>query len=149
MSVIGQDDGILRFVYSCFPTVVQRYDEVANIVNSAKMVPAPPIARQFSGGSQVIPFDAGHLCLVHEAVTLDDESPAYIHRWVWFDRDWRLTKLSPPFVFLEARGRVRRGPGAARRRPDHLLRAEVSRGLPGDGSGRGCARPDRFTACPL
>ncbi len=119
MPVAGTGEDGLRLVYSCFPTVVLRYDEAAGAVVPEVSRSAPLIAREFSGGTQVIRFDDGYLCLVHESVTLDDDSPAYTHRWVWFDHHWQLAKLSSPFVF-QKRG-VEFAAGLAQRGDDLVI----------------------------
>ena len=58
------------------------------------------------GGSQVIPFGEYHLALNHE--TFLTKSPAgrkdgtYRHRFVVWDKDWNILKVSKRFSFLEA-----------------------------------------------
>jgi glycosyltransferase involved in cell wall biosynthesis len=54
-----------------------------------------------SGGSQLIPFRKGWLSVVHEARPLPGESYKryYYHRFALYDQDFKLAKLSPPFVF--------------------------------------------------
>jgi hypothetical protein len=59
------------------------------------------------GGSQVIPFDNDHrFCLTHE--TFLTRSPAerkdgvYRHRFVVFDKDWNISRVSKRFSFLNA-----------------------------------------------
>ena len=59
------------------------------------------------GGSQVIPFDDEHrFCLTHE--TFLTRSPAerkdgvYRHRFVVFDKDWNISRVSKRFSFLNA-----------------------------------------------
>jgi Glycosyl transferase family 2 len=111
---VATDDPRPRFVYSLSPTVVLRYDDGAAAVVPDVIRPGPAIARTFSGGSQVIAVDDGHLCLIHDRVNFDDGSRIYHHRWVWFDADWRLSRLSPPFTIQEpgvefAAGLARRG----------------------------------------
>jgi hypothetical protein len=52
------------------------------------------------GGSQVIPYEAGHLCLVHEARYLPNSHKRYYqHRFVFFDATLEKCKISHPFVF--------------------------------------------------
>ena len=68
----------------------------------ARRSPAPPIARRFRGGSQLLPWRGGHLGLVHE-VAYVGLARAYEHRWVWFDERLRLARLSPWFAFREQR----------------------------------------------
>jgi tetratricopeptide (TPR) repeat protein len=61
----------------------------------------PPITTDIvSGGSQLVKFDTGWVALVHTAHQLPN-SPCryYYHRWAYYDRDFRLLKLSAPFVF--------------------------------------------------
>ncbi len=101
MPAPGVDDDALRFIYSCHPTVVLRYNDTAGTVSQEVIQPGPLIARRFSGGTHVIDVNGGHLCLVHEAVNFDDGGRVYTHRWVWFDPDWTLARLSPPFLLKE------------------------------------------------
>ncbi len=56
---------------------------------------------QISGGSQVIPYMGGWLCLVHEARPLPDKNYKryYWHRFAYLDRDFKLANISHPFVF--------------------------------------------------
>jgi hypothetical protein len=59
------------------------------------------------GGSQVIPIDNGyHICLVHETDLLQSEAgrkdAVYRHRFIVWDRDWNITKVSKLFSFMEA-----------------------------------------------
>ncbi len=95
------DDAQLRFVYSCFPTAVVRYDDTAGTVAQEISQPAPLAARSFHGGSQVIPIDGGWLGVVHEIAHFEDGGRVYTHRWVWFDGEWRLARYSSPFVLKE------------------------------------------------
>jgi hypothetical protein len=109
----------LRFVYTPAPTILLRFDEGASAVVPEFIQPAPLIARRFSGGAQVVPHDGGHLGLIHEAARFDDGNRLYLHRWVWFDAEWRLARLSPPFVFHD-RG-VEFAAGLARRGDDLII----------------------------
>jgi tetratricopeptide (TPR) repeat protein len=118
MPVAGGSDA-LRFVYSVSPTVLLRVDPTSGEVTRAIEHPAPHIARHLRGGSQVIAVDDGHLCLGHESVTFDDGSRVYLHRWVWFDGQWRLARLSCPFIFHE-RG-VEFAAGLARQGDDLVI----------------------------
>lgn len=97
----GDDTSTLRVIYRCSPTVILRVDEDAGAVTPDISHPGLPLAREFSGGTQAIPVDGGHLALVHESATFDDRGRVYSHRFVWFDADWRLARLSPPFLLRE------------------------------------------------
>lgn len=61
---------------------------------------APQIASEFRGGSQLVPFRGGWLCLIHETAHLP-HGRAYEHRFVWFDHGLGLAKMSPLFAFRE------------------------------------------------
>lgn len=67
--------------------------------------PAPPIARGFRGGSQLVPNGRGiWLAIVHE-VAEDSGRRIYEHRFVEFDEaaGWKIVSTSPPFAFREPR----------------------------------------------
>ena len=64
--------------------------------------PTPVCLRDLRGGSQVIPFsisnpEAGWLCLTHEVVW--NPHRIYLHRFVYFDADFRVSRISDPFYF--------------------------------------------------
>ncbi len=68
---------------------------------------APPVARGFRGGSQLVehPWAPGLWWgIVHE-VAVSGGRRAYEHRFVMFDegQDWRITRVSPAFAFRETR----------------------------------------------
>ena len=49
----------------------------------------------------MIPFKAGWIAVVHEASTDPHGKRTYWHRFVWFDADLMVRRLSLPFVFLD------------------------------------------------
>lgn len=64
---------------------------------------SPWIARGFRGGSQLIPWSGGgYLAVVHE-VAVGAGRRFYEHRFVRFDRRYRIVGLSDPFVFEDRR----------------------------------------------
>jgi hypothetical protein len=55
---------------------------------------------QISGGSQLIPFENGWLSIHHEAQYIPGRQIRhYFHRFMYHDADFRLTRVSLPFVF--------------------------------------------------
>lgn len=60
---------------------------------------APPIAAEFRGGSQLVPFDGGYLGIVHEVSRTSHR--AYEHRFVWFDTAYTLNRVSDAFAIRE------------------------------------------------
>jgi glycosyltransferase involved in cell wall biosynthesis len=85
----------LQFLYLCDPTRV--VDETARTVADTT---APIAAERFRGGTQAIAFDGGWLALVHE-VSERDKSRYYQHRFVWFDAQSQLQRVSRPFYFIK------------------------------------------------
>jgi hypothetical protein len=58
--------------------------------------------KNLRGGSQVIPYEAGYLCLVHEARYLPNSHKRYYqHRFVFFEASMEKCKVSHPFVFRD------------------------------------------------
>lgn len=92
-------DGALRYLYSYEPTRVVNGDG-----STYKVSESPILAKSFRGGSQLIPFEDGWLCIVHQ-VSFQPRvhKRTYFHRFVWFDRDLTIRKVSLPFVLNHVR----------------------------------------------
>jgi len=59
------------------------------------------------GGSQVIPFGEYRLCITHECFfpyhpVGNGKDAHYNHRFVFYDKDWNIVKVSKPFKFMDA-----------------------------------------------
>lgn len=85
----------IRFIYS--PGVV--CDREGNLIHNNP----PKLATDaFSGSSQLLPFEAGWIGLVHEARPDPRNGKRYYqHRFVWYDSDFTLQKISMPFYFFD------------------------------------------------
>jgi hypothetical protein len=59
------------------------------------------------GGSQVISMGDYHMCLAHETFLYGSEAGrkdgTYRHRFVVWDKDWNIVKVSPEFYFMSAK----------------------------------------------
>lgn len=87
-------DGKLQFMYHLNETV--DFDG-----KPLKTTPLELDAGHMSGGSQLIPFSGGWLAIVHEARVHPGHGRRYYqHRFVWFDEDNVLKRISLPFVFF-------------------------------------------------
>jgi FkbM family methyltransferase len=57
------------------------------------------------GGSQVIPFRGNYLAIVHECDLffneLNQKDATYMHRWVVWDKDWRIQYVSDAWSFMD------------------------------------------------
>jgi glycosyltransferase involved in cell wall biosynthesis len=85
----------LKYLYSYEPT------KVLDHAGDTLQISEPAIrAKAFRGGSQLVPYEDGWLCCVH-AVSFIPKTHRriYYHRFVWFDRDMNLKRVSIPFVF--------------------------------------------------
>ena len=83
----------LLFIYSHDPTVV--ISDGCKLIMSSR---PSGMADHLRGSSQGIPFRGGVLALVH-AVTMWKNWPKNIHRFAWYDEEWKLARLSPGFLF--------------------------------------------------
>ena len=88
----------MRFVY--------RLDKIAKVEGPGKSVikkveNCPAAVGDIAGSSQCIPFNDGHLCVVHEAHYGADGKRAYWHRFAWLNRFRELRRISKPFVFFD------------------------------------------------
>lgn len=95
------DGDELLFVYLCDPTIVLRYDPAARRV-AVHREHAPALALDhLRGGSQLVRFDHGWLALTHEVAMIDEANRRYLHRFVFFDRDFRVSAITEPFRFAD------------------------------------------------
>ena len=90
-------DDSSRFIYSCDPIRVW-------CSSGLQEIGSPPIsARRWRGSSQAIPFDGGFLTIIHETppekVAADKRTIPLRYRFVWFDKDLRIQKLSRSWDF--------------------------------------------------
>jgi hypothetical protein len=75
------------------------------------------------GGSQVIPFGDYRMCVVHETSLYTSEAGrkdgTYRHRFVVWDQNWNIVKISPEFSFME--GKIEFAVGMCEYEDDFLL----------------------------
>lgn len=94
MPVIGRP-GV--FLYSCDPTIViDTVGSGSNTKEIARSIPSECLA-DLRGGSQLIPFGAGWLCITHEVAWRPER--VYLHRFVRFSDDFKVTHITDPFYF--------------------------------------------------
>ena len=89
-------------------TEIVKYDIEKGTTEIAKLVDYKELGCiDLRGGSQVIPFGDGYrFCLNHETFLFKSEQDRkdgkYRHRFVVWDKDWNIVKVSPRFSFLKA-----------------------------------------------
>lgn len=81
-----------------------------------------PNVRDFRGGSQIILWKEFRLCLLHEvnlfSNKLQQKDARYMHRFLIWDKNWNVVKLSEPFSFMD--GEIEFGCGLALYKKDLL-----------------------------
>lgn len=89
-------------------TEVVKYDRETNKTKTVVLTSWKDLGtRDLRGGSQVIPLGNSHrMCLVHETDLFWSKAgrkdATYRHRFVIWDKDWNLVKVSKLFSFMEA-----------------------------------------------
>ena len=90
MPIVGDEQ---EWVWGVVPTVRCRFDAVTD-----SLVPTRSAKGDLSirGGSQVVPWGTGWLAVVHD-VENTNSARIYRHRFVRWDTDWNLLRISGPF----------------------------------------------------
>lgn len=91
-------NGELHAIYSYDPmTILKINRETGECVKIKEKETAHDFSK-FRGSAAPIAFDDGYLLLVHEVVF--DDQRYYLHRFVFLDKDFNITKVSKPFTFF-------------------------------------------------
>lgn len=91
-------DEKIMFMNSVEPTRI--FSEEGVELSSAKFPdPAKGLGVSLRGGSQIIPFDQGHLAIVHETDSMNEGK--YFHRFIYFDSEMLPAALSERFHFMD------------------------------------------------
>jgi len=97
MPVLG---GVLpALVTDCAPTRVVRIDLDRQFTQTIAEHPAPAIANNFRGGSQLVPVDDGYVSVIHERLHGQVPRRLYVHRVVHFTNGFEIDAVSRQFVF--------------------------------------------------
>ena len=114
-----------HFVKWTNPTELVYADIINNtsstvLLDESKKLPLPNDLR---GSSQVIPWNDGHLAITHEVNLYNDiqgrKDGKYRHRFVYWDKNWNLTKTSDFFHFMT--GEIEFCAGLAKYKDDLLI----------------------------
>ncbi len=92
-------DGELYIVYNADPFVVYKPNAETGACETILEYTPEHDFSQFRGSAAPVPFDDGHVMLVHEVVHLADYSRVYLHRFVYLDHDFKIKLVSKPFTF--------------------------------------------------
>lgn len=99
----GHEKNWMPIAASPFQRFMYRADEVVDGAGETLLKHDAPIdVGNLAGGSQMIPVKDGYLAVVHEAAQIPGKTTRwYSHRFVAFDADFKIKKVSPPFYLHE------------------------------------------------
>jgi tetratricopeptide (TPR) repeat protein len=85
----------VAWLYEVCPTSVRMQG------GSVSTKPCSLALEHLCGGSQVIPFADGWICVTHETISQDGWGcrRIYLHRFVRFDKEFQVTAVSPAWIF--------------------------------------------------
>jgi hypothetical protein len=95
-----------HFVKWTNPTHVVKYVSESGttetvVLDESTFIPGLP---DFRGGSQVLPYNGGYIALVHQTHLFDfsgtRKNAIYKHRFVIWDKDFKVIKYTEPFSFM-------------------------------------------------
>ncbi len=90
----------LRLIHSYEPLTLVTPDLNTGQYSTLCSEPLSLDCSRFRGSAAPIVFDEGYLLLVHEIVSYSDSTRSYLHRFLYLDDQFRIQKMSLPFVFL-------------------------------------------------
>lgn len=87
----------LHVIYSYDPFIIYSVDENTGATKESVKYSPDYDFSSFRGSAGPIPFDDGYLAVVHEVVF--KEGRIYLHRFLYLDQDFKVTKISKPFTY--------------------------------------------------
>jgi hypothetical protein len=102
------EDGILKMVYGYSPFEIITPTESFEIIKKNKGQLFTRVLnnqhckldlQRFRGSAAPIPFESGKLIIVHEVSWNEDDSRVYVHRFVYINNKYEITKISYPWYF--------------------------------------------------
>lgn len=91
-------DGQLYMIYMFEPLTIYKPNIETGELEVIKRIQNKEDYGHFRGSAAPIPFEDGYLSLIHEVIWRDNKRH-YIHRFVFFDKEFNITQLSKPFTF--------------------------------------------------
>ena len=94
-----------HFVKWTNPTEVVKVDPETNTSKTVVLKPQIDSFNNLRGGSQIIPYGDGRICIIHECNLwknkLEQKDAKYTHRLVMWDKDWNIKHISESFNFMD------------------------------------------------
>lgn len=88
----------LFFIYSYDPFVIYKLNNQTGQCELERKIESKYDFSQFRGSAAPIEFDDGYLMIVHERI-VKNRCWYYVHRFLYLNRNFEITKLSKPFTF--------------------------------------------------
>ena len=88
------------------PTELVKIDYDVGLSKTLSLGKSISLPRDLRGGSQVLPFQNGYIAITHEVdlfrSEVDRKDAVYYHRFVVWDKNFNIIKVSPEFHFMDA-----------------------------------------------
>jgi hypothetical protein len=88
------------------PTELVKIDYDVGLSKTLSLRESISLPRDLRGGSQVLPFQNGYIAITHEVdlfrSEVDRKDAVYYHRFVVWDKNFNIIKVSPEFHFMDA-----------------------------------------------
>lgn len=105
------------------PTALMKFDITGKETEVFETSPYTPMNHDLRGGSQVIPYKNGYISLLHQTELYNSEqgrkNATYLHRFVIWDKEFRLQGMSKLFSFMNMK--VEFCCGLAEYKDDYLI----------------------------
>jgi len=95
-----ESDEEIAAIYSVNPFALVSMDEGTPHLKRTR--PYDNGTAEYRGSSQAIKYQRGMLCIVHRTIIIRWRR-IYLHRFLWFDKNWNVTRMSKEF-FIERKG---------------------------------------------
>jgi len=88
------------------PTELVKFDTESGFAEIVKFGGSIDLPRDLRGGSQILPFEDGYFAITHEVDLFKSETgrkdAVYYHRFVVWDKNFNIIKVTPEFHFMDA-----------------------------------------------
>ena len=100
MPIVGRSSWLYAANHNGYAVTVDEDAMLGGAYQIVQRAPAPPIARGFRGGGQLVACRGGLLGVIHEVAEVEGRR-VYEHRFAWWDGSFSLRRVSLPFAFRE------------------------------------------------
>ena len=99
-------DKPFHYVKWANPTELVKVDPIKGTSQTVHLSNTINIPRDLRGGSQIVPYKDGYFAITHEVDLFKSEEgrkdAVYYHRFIIWDKDFNILKITPEFHFMDA-----------------------------------------------